>query len=113
MIDYRTVGTYGPRFQDTGYFFKKYTALNGYRKSSGDLDLNYCNNLRIFRYAETLLNYAELVLMDGVAEQQGVSAKECFNQVRRRAFGTGAAAYAGKSPALFLAQRRLLPRPRP
>lgn len=87
VIDYRTVGPYGPRFQDTGYFFKKYTALNGYRKSSGDLDLNYCNNLRIFRYAETLLNYAELVLMEGVAEQQGVSAKECFNQVRRRAFG--------------------------
>ena len=25
--------------------------------------------------------------MDGVAEQQGVSAKDCFNQVRRRAFG--------------------------
>jgi hypothetical protein len=87
VIDYRTVGAYGTRFQDTGYFFKKYTARNGYRKSSGDLDLNYCNNLRIFRYAETLLNYAELVLMDGVAEQQGVSAKECFNQVRRRAFG--------------------------
>jgi hypothetical protein len=87
VIDYRTVGAYGTRFQDTGYFFKKYTARNGYRKSSGDLDLNYCNNLRIFRYAETLLNYAELVLMDGVAEQQGVSAKDCFNQVRRRAFG--------------------------
>ena len=34
--------------------------------------MNYCNNLRIFRYAETLLNYVELVKMDGVAEQQGV-----------------------------------------
>ena len=87
VIDYRTVGAYGPRFQDTGYFLKKYTARNGYRKSSGDLDLNYCNNFRIFRYAETLLNYAELVLMNGVSEQQGVSAIDCFNQVRRRAFG--------------------------
>ena len=78
---------YGPRFQDTGLFFKKYAARKNYRKPTGDFDLNYCNNLRIFRYAETLLNYAELVIMNGVAEQQGVSAKECFNQVRRRAFG--------------------------
>ena len=78
---------YGPRFQDTGLFFKKYAARFDYRKPVGDQDLNYCNNLRIFRYAETLLNYAELVIMNGVGEQQGVSAKECFNQVRRRAFG--------------------------
>ena len=81
---------YGQRFQDTGLFFKKYAARIGYRKSSGDVDLNYCNNLRIFRYAETLLNYAELVIMDGVAEQQGVSAVECFNKVRSRAFGNNA-----------------------
>ena len=85
--DWRSVGSYGPRFQDTGLFFKKYAARFDYRKPVGDQDLNYCNNLRIFRYAETLLNYAELVIMDGVAEQQGVSAKECFNPVRRRAFG--------------------------
>jgi hypothetical protein len=85
--DWRAKGSYGPRFQDTGLFFKKYAARFDYRKPVGDQDLNYCNNLRIFRYAETLLNYAELVIMDGVAEQQGVSAKECFNQVRRRAFG--------------------------
>ena len=85
--DWRTVGSYGPRFQDTGLFFKKYAARFDYRKPVGDQDLNYCNNLRIFRYAETLLNYAELVIMNGVGEQQGVSAKECFNQVRRRAFG--------------------------
>ena len=85
--DFRTVGSYGPRFQDTGLFFKKYAARVGYRKPVGDQDLNYCNNLRIFRFAETLLNYAELVLMDGVSEKQGVSAKTCFNRVRRRAFG--------------------------
>ena len=85
VIDYRTVGAYGPRFQDTGYFFKKYTARNGYRKSSGDLDLNYCNNLRIFRYAETLLAYAELTLTTG--DVDGVSGAACLNEVRDRAFG--------------------------
>ena len=78
--------SYGTRFQNTGLFLKKYCARTDYRKS-GQNDLNWCNNLRIFRYAETLLNYAELVIMNGVAEQQGVSAKDCFNQVRRRAFG--------------------------
>lgn len=85
VIDYRTVGAYGTRFQDTGYFFKKYTARNGYRKSSGDLDLNYCNNLRIFRYAETLLAYAELTLTTG--DVDGVSGADCLNEVRDRAFG--------------------------
>lgn len=49
--------------------------------------MNYCNNLRLFRYAETLLNYVELVKMDGVAEQQGVNAQDCFNLIRKRAFG--------------------------
>lgn len=78
---------YSPRFQDTGLFLAKYAARNGYRKSSGDTDLNYCNNLRIYRYAETLLNYAELVVMHGVSEQQGVSAQECLDKVRDRAFG--------------------------
>lgn len=79
--------SYGHRFQDTGLFQRKYAAREGYNPPPGDQDLNYCNNLRIFRYAETLLNYVELVKMDGIAEQQGVSAQDCFNQIRKRAFG--------------------------
>ena len=79
---------YGHRFQNTGLFQRKYAARAGYNPPPGDQDLNYCNNLRIFRYAETLLNYVELVKMDGVAEQQGVSAQECFDKIRERAFGT-------------------------
>lgn len=78
---------YGRRFQDTGLFQRKYAARKGYNPPPGDQDLNYCNNLRLFRYAETLLNYVELVKMDGVAEQQGVSAQDCFDQIRQRAFG--------------------------
>lgn len=79
--------TYGKRFQDTGLFLKKYAARVGYNPPPGDVDLNYCNNVRIFRYAETLLNYVELVKINGVAEQQGVSAQECLDQIRERAFG--------------------------
>lgn len=79
--------SYGKRFQDTGLFQRKYAAREGYNPPPGDVDLNYCNNLRIFRYAETLLNYVELVDMDGIAEQQGVSAQDCFNKIRKRAFG--------------------------
>lgn len=78
---------YGKRFQDTGLFQRKYAARVGYNPPPGDVDLNYCNNLRIFRYAETLLNYVELVKMYGAPEQQGVDAQECFNMVRKRAFG--------------------------
>lgn len=85
--DWREV-SYGHRFQNTGLFQRKYAAREGYNPPPGDTDLNYCNNLRIFRYAETLLNYVELVKMNGVAEQQGVDAQECFNLIRKRAFGT-------------------------
>jgi hypothetical protein len=81
-------GTYAVRFQDTGLFQRKYAARVGYNPPPGDTDLNYCNNLRIFRYAETLLNYVELVKMLGQSEAQGVSAQGCLDQIRKRAFGT-------------------------
>lgn len=84
--DWREV-SYGHRFQDTGLFQRKYAAREGYNPPPGDTDLNYCNNLRIFRYAETLLNYVEMVKMNAVAEQQGISAQDCFNMIRKRAFG--------------------------
>ncbi len=81
-------GSYTPRFQNTGFFQRKYAARKGYNPPPGDQDLNFCNNLRIFRYAETLLNYTELVKMQGQAEVQGVSAQTCLDMVRERAFGT-------------------------
>ncbi|MCD8079127.1 MAG: RagB/SusD family nutrient uptake outer membrane protein [Bacteroides sp.] len=77
---------YSQRFQDTGLFQKKYAARVGYNPPPGDTDLNYCNNLRIFRYAETLLNYAELIVMHGQSPVQGITAQDCLDQVRRRAF---------------------------
>ncbi|WP_047446951.1 RagB/SusD family nutrient uptake outer membrane protein [Alistipes sp. ZOR0009] len=77
---------YTPRFQNTGYFMAKYAARAGYNPI-GDKDLNFCNNLRIFRYAETLLNYAEMVAMNGQTEVGGISAQWCLDQIRKRAFG--------------------------
>lgn len=80
-------GSYTGRFQDTGLFQRKYAARTGYNLASGDNDLNYCNNLRIFRFAEALLNYVELVKMHGQAEVQGLVAQDCLDQIRFRAFG--------------------------
>ncbi len=80
-------GTYTARFQDTGLFLAKYCARVGYNPPPGDVDLNYCNNVRIFRYAETLLNYAEMIIMNGQSAVEGVTAAQCLNDVRKRAFG--------------------------
>ena len=47
----------------------------GNSQCTGDKDLNYRNNLRVYRYAETLLNAAELILRTGgdTAEAQKLS----------------------------------------
>ena len=75
--------TYTERYQDTHIWHGKYrpqTVNNQDCPSSKNL--NYNNNKRIYRYAETLLNAAELLL------QTGGSASEAagyVNQVRNRA----------------------------
>lgn len=79
-------GQYTPRFQDTGLFMAKYAARVGYNPQ-GDVDLNYCNNLRIYRYAETLLTYAEMIVIHGQSEVQGITAQSALDEVRLRAFG--------------------------
>ena len=77
---------YSVRFQDTGLFMAKYAARMGYNPQ-GDVDLNYANNFRLFRYAETLLNYAEMLVIHGQAPVGGMTAQDALNQVRERAFG--------------------------
>ena len=71
---------YPPRWQDTGYWNLKYIARvggnHGYLASD---NLNYGNNERIYRYAETLLNAAELSVLLG---QDGSS---YLKEVRDRA----------------------------
>lgn len=78
---------YSKRFQDTGFFLRKY----GARKAcnvvvSGDKDLNFDNNLRIFRLAEAYLNAAELIV-GGATAAGAQSAQYYLDVVRRRAFG--------------------------
>jgi hypothetical protein len=78
-----TGATYTGRYQDTGYFLKKYIArYDGNSGYSGAADLNYNNNLRVYRYAETLLNAAEL-LARGVSGTG--SAQTYMDEVRTRA----------------------------
>lgn len=54
---------YTKRYQDTGLWLKKYLPYSENNKDQkADGDLNFNNNLRIYRYAETLLNAAELIV---------------------------------------------------
>ena len=74
---------YSPRFEDTGYFLRKYLPRkDGNKGYTADGDLNYNNNVRFYRYAETLLNAAELLLQTGgsTAEAQGY-----LDKIRTRA----------------------------
>lgn len=77
--------TYNVRFQNTGYFMAKYAARIGYNEPPGDTDLNYENNLRIFRLAEAYLNVAELVAIHGVPQGAGLSAQAALDAIRTRA----------------------------
>lgn len=74
---------YNKRYQDFGFFLEKYAAQadgNAGQKASGEL--NYNNNWRIYRYSETLLNAAELLLATGGSASD---AKTYLNLVRKRA----------------------------
>lgn len=73
--------TYGGRYQNTGYFLRKYLPRPGDTEGSvGDAGLNHDENLHLYRYAETLLNAAELALATG----DGL-AQDYFDLVRDRA----------------------------
>ncbi len=80
--DAAAAGSYNPRYQDTGFFLEKYVGHTGDNKDQiADADLNYNNNLRIYRFSETLLNAAELIARGAGAGD----AKEYLNRVRKRA----------------------------
>ena len=84
IIDLDANGTStDPGWMATGYHTYKYVCKNENNKDQkADADLGFNNNLRVYRYAETLLNYAELVLLTGGAQSE---ADEKFNKVRTRA----------------------------
>ncbi len=77
---------YTRAFMNTGYFNKKYMALNAYIGSGGDASHNFPRNFVDIRYADVLLMAAELNL-----DSDATKAKNYLNQVRTRALGAGAA----------------------
>lgn len=89
--------TYTPRAQDTGNFLRKYIARNnGNHGQKADADLNHANNYRLYRYAETLLNAAELSLLTGK------DGSAYLQRVRERAGCTD----AGNDQEAIIAERR-------
>lgn len=80
-----TGATYSPRYQDEGFFLRKYIARkNGNAGQAGSADMNYSNNFRVYRYSETLLNAAEL-LARGVTGSGKRTAQSYLDEVRGRA----------------------------
>ncbi|MDE7459141.1 MAG: RagB/SusD family nutrient uptake outer membrane protein [Muribaculaceae bacterium] len=76
------VADYNKRYQDTGLFLEKYAAHTGDNaRQKADGQLNWNNNLRIYRYSETLLNAAELIIRGAGSG----SAQDYLDRVRSRA----------------------------
>ena len=74
-------------YQDTGYFLEKYIARGEEHGTTGSSDCGYGRNFRIYRYAETLLNAAELVVA-GYGAQSNCTlsdASRWLNEVHHRA----------------------------
>jgi len=77
---------YTRAFMNTGYFNKKFMALNAYIGSGGDPSHNFPRNFMDIRYADVLLMAAELLL-----DTDNGKASNYLNQVRTRSMGAGAA----------------------
>lgn len=74
---------YEHAWEDTGYFLYKYLPRPENNKDAGwDVDLNFNNNMRVYRFSETLLNAAELLLRTGGS---AATAAKYVNMVRGRA----------------------------
>ncbi|MCI1648033.1 MAG: RagB/SusD family nutrient uptake outer membrane protein, partial [Bacteroides sp.] len=79
---------YTNRYQDTHIWLHKYRPYDkNYKSAPFDQNLNYNNNFRYYRLAETLLNAAELSLRTGGSGTG--EAKTWLNLVRTRAGLTG------------------------
>ena len=100
--------TWAERANHTGYYDKKYTARKGYNDCPYDPELNFNNNIRVFRYSECLLNLAEVSLRKGWLNV----AQTNLNLVRKRAFpeedyNAGSLHYLTVSMEAIMQERRL------
>jgi hypothetical protein len=94
--------SYTERYQDTHMWLKKYRpTLENCKDAGPSHNLNYNNNKRIYRYAETLLNAAELLLQTGGSMSEAVG---YVNEVRTRA---GLASLNGVTIDDILTERHL------
>ncbi len=94
--------SYTERYQDTHIWLAKYRPFSDNNKDCPtSKNLNYNNNKRIYRYAETLLNAAELLILTGgnASEAAGY-----VNEVRQRA---GLAALSSVSIDDIIQERHL------
>ena len=93
---------YQERYQDTHLWLAKYRPFSDNNKDCPtSKNLNYNTNKRIYRYAETLLNAAELLLQTG---GNGSEATGYVNEVRNRA---GLASLANVSVDDIIEERHL------
>lgn len=100
--------SWAERANHTGYYNKKYTARKGYNNCSYDPELNFNNNVRVFRYSECLLNLAEI----SYRKNWPKPAQTNFDIVRRRAFPdedykAGSKHYVTVSMEAIMNERRL------
>ncbi|OOQ59791.1 RagB/SusD family nutrient uptake outer membrane protein [Mucilaginibacter pedocola] len=92
-------------YKNSGLYNGKYLPRKG--ESSGQIELNYLNNIRVMRYSEVLLMAAE-ALTRGAGDV--TKAQNYLNQVRRRAFKDNAHDITATGDALKTAiwdERRL------
>ena len=100
--------SWAERANHTGYYNKKYTARKGYNECSYDPELNFNNNIRVFRYSECLLNLAEVSMRLGYTRP----AQTNLDLVRKRAYpgenyGSGSPHYKAVSMEAIMLERRL------
>lgn len=97
-----TVSSGGGGWQYTGYMLGKYVGRVGQNvDATGASDMAFNNNERVYRYAETLLNAAELLLKTGGS---AATAAEYVNKVRQRA---GLTALPSVTEDDIISERRL------
>lgn len=97
--------TYDPRYDNTGFFNLKYMPRIGSNdQNTGDKIVNHNNNFRVFRYAETLMNAAELIVRTGGDLNE---AKRYLSKIRSRAFAHQSAHDIEPTLENILKERRL------